>query len=533
MSPTETLSSSTSCRSEKTIHDFKLENNNVKCESCSVGLVVGQENISCSANCNVKCESGYKCEIMKCEQCMKEGQMAILELEKDSGILLIDEKRLEADTGVKEELNDVVVVDTENWRKPDYEPIVQEEDVVADETEIVVPDDSPASLVDELPKCQKLTKRKLSLDSLSDGIKKRKVDKRTLSVGSTRDFPDEDRLSPEIFVPAENANADIVVVEGASKKSAKKESLCQKRKAEGEGSPCETSAAKKAKTSKAITSNGVNNACLKNTASDTSIMETIDDVIQQSVQMTQKKDRKCDTAARMLDAKKKKGANLLSTIKKVSKKIELVKAIVTEKLSFAKGETKIGNDAITKCSKHETKLKPNKTQDAKCKSNNKAVKTKIADAKTKILDSKPKITEVKTTKEVPKKLDNSNGTGGSGGGGGGGGGGVVGDAAATTAIAVPKSRIAEMCENVKRAALVKKKRKSTKKTTTSCVKKAAANAAGKPEDSEILIDNCSLGKKPFLKPKWSNGWSWEGDSYEAKVYLTVSFSCFIFLLYLE
>lgn len=95
LSPTEKLAVTT-CPSNK-FHTFKLENNNVKCESCSVEM---GDNLTCAANCNVKCESDYKCDIMKCEQCMKEGQMGILEIDKDSGILLDD--KLDTDTDVKE-----------------------------------------------------------------------------------------------------------------------------------------------------------------------------------------------------------------------------------------------------------------------------------------------------------------------------------------------------------------------------------------------------------------------------------------------
>ncbi|KOC62859.1 Bromo adjacent homology domain-containing 1 protein, partial [Habropoda laboriosa] len=40
------------------------------------------------------------------------------------------------------------------------------------------------------------------------------------------------------------------------------------------------------------------------------------------------------------------------------------------------------------------------------------------------------------------------------------------------------------------------------------------------EDCLVGNENLILTRKTFLKPKWSNGWSWEGDPFEAKVYLT-------------
>ena len=481
LSPTETLSPSpTSSRNEKAIQDFKLENNNVKCESCSVGIVVGQENISCAANCNVKCETGYKCEMMKCEQCMKEGQMAIMEHKKDSGVpMMIDDK---TDSAVKEEINDVVVVDMDNWQKPDYEPIVQE---VVDDTEIIVSDEGIASQEQITKGRHKITKRKLSLDSLSEVIKKRKLDKRTLSVGSTRDSSQDDRLTPEIISqpPTETVTVNAaVVVQATSKKSGKKDSQCQKRKAEGgEANASDGASTKKAIVTKVI-SNGMTNFCSRTTASDTSINETIDDVIQQSLQMSQKKDRTSEKPDKNpTETKKKKSANLLSTIKKVTKRIDVAKAVVTEKLSSAKSETKSAKETVR--SKIEAKGKP-KALDAKSKSSK--VKTKIAEViKTKVLDAKPKVPDVKTREAPP---------------------------------------IVEATECVKRAALVKKKQRKSTKKTSACAKKTIPSVVGKPDNSEILIDSCSLAKRPFLKPKWSNGWSWEGDSYEAKVYLTVRLS---------
>lgn len=447
ISPVENLST-TSCPSSK-IHNFKLENNNVKCESCSVEI---GENLTCAANCNVKCESGYKCEILKCEQCDKEGEMAILDMDKDSGILLIDDK-LETDTEVKEELNDVVVIDGGNWKKADYEPTVRETVEEKEPSERILS-------VEEEPKCQKLTKRKLSLDSLSDTRKKRKVNKRTLSVGSTRELVVSEQSSN---TPPQAENL-MTEVDGASesctlkKKQAKKETQNPKRKAES-SNPSEAPA-KKPKT-KPTNAGAVSNS-LKPIASDTSIMETINNVIQQSVQMTEKKDKKTKNVDRVAE-KNKKNANLMSTINKVTRKLELNS--VVEKIQ-TKGKV-------------EVKPKP-KIQDAKSKSK---VKAKFIEVKSKILNIKLKLQEPKT-RESCKKIEY-----------------------------LPKLRSGEIIED-KRSVLAKKKRKSTKKTL---VKKIG----GKIEDNVIVNEHLTVARKPFLKPKWSNGWSWEGDAYEAKVYLTV------------
>ena len=116
-------------------HSVKLENNNGKCESCSVDS--GRHSSSVTADdmehddvvasntvdadddnddaqqqqrpspCRVKSEQGYKCEILKCEQCAKEaGHLANMEIDKDSGILDDDagSGKLETDTDVKDEL---------------------------------------------------------------------------------------------------------------------------------------------------------------------------------------------------------------------------------------------------------------------------------------------------------------------------------------------------------------------------------------------------------------------------------------------
>lgn len=448
LSPTEKLVGAT-CPSNK-FNNFKLENNNVKCESCSVET---GDNLSCVANCNVKCESDYKCEIIKCEQCMKEGQMAILEIDKDSGILLDD--KLDADPDVKEELN-VVAIENENWKKPDYEPTVQE---TIDET-VEKESEKRPEIEEEQLKCQKVSKRKLSLDSLSDSRKKRKVSKRTLSVGSSQDLNNGDftsKISVPILSLVKKIDSNDACV--SKKKQPRKDNQNQKRKLENSNSS--ENVIKKAKTSKQSTINNISN-CLKNAASDNSIMETINNVIQQSLQMTQKKDRKGKNVEK--SEKTKKEANLLSAVKKIVKKVDLVKELASEKLSKAiaksNSHTKSKMDARTK----------SKTEDKnKCKGKGKS-----------------KVSEMKG-KDNGKKQD-----------------GTV------------KSKVKDISESIKKPALIKKKRKSTKKAP---VKKSAS----KIEDCVVGTENLTLTRKIFLKPKWSNGWSWEGDPFEAKVYLTVKF----------
>ncbi|XP_017892473.1 uncharacterized protein LOC108632416 [Ceratina calcarata] len=447
LSPSEKLSVTT-CPGGKYGHNFKLENNNVKCESCSVEI---GDNLSCVANCNVKCESDYKCDIMKCEQCMKEGQMAILEIDKDSGILL-DEK-LDADDVKEELMNDVAVpIENDNWKKPDYEPTVQEETLQQDES------DGDKSLEKEVeeepqteqPRCQKVSKRKLSLDSLSDSRKKRKVSKRTLSVGSSQDLNNGELVSPKISLPAlclvkkTDSNSEDCA---SRKKQIKKDATMHNQKRKVDNS-MENASAKKSKTSKQAPSNNILTNCVKQSASDNSIMETIDNVIQQSLQMTQKKDRKSKTSEK--SERSKKVVNLLSAVKKVTKKIDLVSG-------------KLSKNAQSKSNKYKSKSK------SKNKSKSKSYETK--------------------TKDSGKKQAVT--------------------AKSKAAVCIDETRM-------KQPALIKKKqRKNTKKP-----------AINKKSGSKLL-ENCSTGnehlvltRKMFLKPKWSNGWSWEGDPFEAKVYLT-------------
>lgn len=408
------------------------------------------DNLSCVANCNVKCESDYKCDIMKCEQCMKEGQMAILEIDKDSGILLDD--KLDADPDVKEELSDVIAIDNENWKKPDYEPTVQE---TIEETVDII--EKPET--EEHPKCQKVTKRKLSLDSLSDSRKKRKVSKRTLSVGSSQDLNNSDfstRISIPIlsFIKKIDNNSD----EGVSKKKqSKKDNQNQKRKVENPN--CLENAMKKSKTFKQSTINNIPNF-VKHAATDNSIMETINNVIQQSLQMTQKRDRKSKNIEK--SEKGKKEVNLLSVVKKSTKKIDLVKELTSEKVSKV----------------------INKNKHSKSKSENQRTKSRTHEKNRCKGKGKSKTHETKT-KDNGKKHEST-----------------------------AKSKTYDIHESTKKPALIKKKRKSTKKLP---VKKSSS----KVDDCLVGSESLILTRKTFLKPKWSNGWSWEGDPFEAKVYLTV------------
>ncbi|XP_011299217.1 uncharacterized protein [Fopius arisanus] len=425
LSPSEQVQPLQTTNLSENLDGFKVENNNVKCESCSVGV---NKNISCTANCNVECENNYRCDIIKCEQCIKEGQIAILEMDKDSGILLIDDKLDE--NCVKEEIDEIAEI--ADWEKPDYEATVVNESVGDEERKIITQES----------KCQKLTKRKLSLDSLSDSWKNKKVDKRTLSVGSTRDNEEDKLLNP--------MNGRYVDV----KATGKKKNSQVKRKAE-EINPLEANS-KKMRSKQNSTLN-----CLKKSASESSIMETIDNVIQQSLQMTSKK-KDCKVKSRESgSAVKRKTVNILSMIKKVPKAI--VKAVVTDEISL-KTEIKIPKEV--KINKIESKI----------------VKMKNAENKPKIGKvHNNKINQLSRASEC-KKTD-------------------------------------EMCEEVTKTltALPRKKRNNNNKSTK---KAGSCKKLGKTEENIVTSENCILVRRPFLKPKWSNGWSWEGDSYEAKVYLT-------------
>lgn len=480
LSPTEKLSVTASCPSSK-YHNFKLENNNVKCESCSMEI----DGLPCVANCNVvKCESDYKCDIMKCEQCMKEGQIAILEMDKDSGIVLDD--KLDGDPDVKEELDVVVIDSDENWKKPDYEPTVQEtvddkeeeEEENEGEMEKEVMQGSIATKVEaeteEQPKCQKVTKRKLSLDSLSDSRKKRKLSKRALSVGSSQDANNEE--SAKVIAPIEPLpnKADSVRTEPTTskKKQTKKDVGLRGQKRKAEAPSANESATKKVKNGKQSIVN-----CLKRTASDISIMETINDVIQQSLQMTQRKDRKSKNCERIEKKKKNVKEESLPATKKLAKKIDQMKEQIIEKVSKA-----VSKNGQAK-SKTDAKPKLKASQDAKVKVGKskigKIVETKAQDIKSRSQDSK--------ARDSSKKRD-----------------------------ILSKTKASDVSEDPKKSAVIKKKRKTAVKKVTNTKKSGC-----KVENSSLGNESLTLTRKTFLKPKWNNGWSWEGEPFEAKVYLTV------------
>lgn len=444
------------------------------------------DGLPCVANCNVvKCESDYKCDIMKCEQCMKEGQIAILEMDKDSGIVLDD--KLDGDPNVKEELDVVVIDGDENWKKPDYESTVQEtvddKDEEEEEEEEEITQGPVATAIIEAEaeqlKCQKVTKRKLSLDSLSDSRKKRKLSKRALSVGSSQDSSNERSSNVIALIEPLSNKTDSVKAETnvPKKKQAKKDAGPRGQKRKAETPSASENATKKAKSGKQSAGNSVMN-CLKRTASDISIMETIDDVIQQSLQMTQRKDRKNKNCERVEKRKKNVKEESLLTVKRIAKKIDQVKEQIIEKVT--KAVSKSGGQSKSKA---DAKSKPKASQDVKVKGKSKVVKTF---AETKAQDTKSRTTQDSKARDGSKKRDTAS-----------------------------KTKVNDVSEDPKKPAIIKKKRKSAKKTAN------AKKSGCKPENSLIGNESLTLTRKTFLKPKWNNGWSWEGEPFEAKVYLTV------------
>lgn len=458
-------------------NNFKIENNNVKCESCSLDIT---DRLPCVANCNVvKYESDYKCDIMKCEQCIKEGQIdSISELDKDSGIVLDD--KLESDPDVKEELDVVVIDSDESWKKPDYEPTVQE---TVDDKEDKIPktvskitrptaaEESEES-EEQQHKCQKMTKRKLSLDSSSDSRKKRKLGKRPLSVGSPQD-PSNDQPPVVPFEPLPSGSSDNARNDTSmptKKKPTKKDVRAQKRKLETPSTS--ESAPKKAKICK---QQGIGH-CLKQTASDDSIMQTINNVIQQSVQMILKREQRKSKNCEQRVERKKKNVVKVEVAKKMAKKMDHIKEqSVQGKASKAIAK---GGGLIKGKAQQDGKIKGNKGKSAKA----------AADAK---VDAKsPRVPETK----AKKRCDASE-------------------------VVSSKANTAVVAEGPKKIVIKKKRKTATKKATTSTKKSGC-----KPENSSAGNDSLTLAKKSFLKPKWNNGWSWQGEPFEAKVYLTVRFN---------
>ncbi|XP_014482379.1 PREDICTED: uncharacterized protein LOC106748416 [Dinoponera quadriceps] len=519
LSPTEKLSVAAGCPASK-YHNFKMENNNVKCESCSMELGDG---LPCVANCNVKCESDYKCDIMKCEQCMKEGGI-VLELDKNPGIVL-DEK-LDGDPSVKEEL-DVVVIENENWKKPDYEPTVREtvddkreeedreEEDEEEEEEEAVAEAPPVAEAEEQPRCQKVTKRKLSLDSLSDSRKKRKTSKRALSVGSSQDSeqrvdneqPPVKAVVPIEPLPSKTAEDDVVrpveTTNAPKKKQPKKEVLKQeKSKRKAEGPSAAESASKKARTGKQSVNNGAI-SCAKQAASDTSIMETIDNVIQQSLQMTQRRERKSKNCERA--EKKRKLDEAPSALKKNAKKAEPAPPAKEAAVTLEKQPAKVEKQPA----KVEKQLAKVTTRNGQVKGKTDArSKSKVASqevARSKGKGKAGKIVESKAqesrTQEAKSRTQEAKSR----------------DASKKRDAILPKGKASEPVaeEPKKLAANNKKKRKNAKKPS---VKKQTPG--GKVEDPSAGNESLALTKRVFLKPRWSNGWSWEGEPFESRVYLT-------------
>ena len=364
------------------------------------------------------------------------------------------------------------------------------------------------------------------------------------------------------------------------KKATKKETQGQKRKSEGPSS---------SETPPKKTKGG--GASSKPVASDTSIMETINNVIQQSLQMSQKptkmkKQPKANNVSAKVEKKNKKNSNgnLLSTIKRASKKLDLVKSVVSEKIGMIKNEIKNSQQKINKV---DAKLK------MKVKAKNGKVKAKLLEVKSKVLETKNnnnnKLPEVKNNKALEIK-NNKNAE-------------IKNNKILETKTKVSESKALEPKAPETKAAkpvelktkLHGKKHQEPKDTkepkevkepketkanvvfipvkevkatkvkdaktggkvaimlhegNTKCKKKGKGpkKSAGRrdsiickqqleEQQSREIASKClSMSRRPFLKPKWSNGWSWEGEAFEAKVYLTVSLFlsiCFSFnvLLY--
>ncbi|XP_011505333.1 PREDICTED: uncharacterized protein LOC105368115 [Ceratosolen solmsi marchali] len=600
------------CHQHKKYHrNLKLENNNVKCELCNVefqqkririgkpatvsAIDEGQqrdqqlEHITCASSCKIKSESGYKCEIFRCEQCMKEaGQLAIMEMNKNSGILDDDaaSSKLETDAEVKEELN-TLQIDLVQWNKADYEPTASEpvikddgtvngnrEEEKEDNTNKYLEKHCNSKLLHQ-QRCEKVNRRKLSLDSLSDFAKLKKINKRTLSVGSARDFTTSHQVLIAPTVTSNNINGASIdgnehikeSQNSSRKKLTIKETSNLKRKASNL-SLIETPP-KKLKT-----------ASIKTVASETSIMETINNVIQQSLQMSQKSTKIKKSRSRnngKVEKKSKRSINLLTTIKCASKKLDLVKAVVSEKLGLIRNEIKNSQQKIN--NKVDSKIK-SKIQNVKAK--NSKIKPKLFQVKSKVLESKNnnnKILEIKSNKILEAKNTSNK---------------MSDIKNFKTAGAKNDNKITESKNNINKVIEPKnnkiletknhknksqdgneiKETKETKEIKSSVITTSifASNFVSTPfyiselassKDTKVnkfkgklqegVIDikkskkkgkngkklvriesfskieeqikdpfdkSLLIPRRPFLKPKWSNGWSWHGEAFEAKVYLT-------------
>lgn len=463
LSPTEKLSTP-NCPS------LKMENNNVKCESCSMDIT---ENITCVANCNVKCESEYKCESLKCEQCAK---ACLIEMDKDSGIVIDD--KCENDAEVKEELSDVVIIDND-WKKPDYEPTVTE----------TVEEDRKEQLVAVKSQQLNAVKRKLAAEGQADLTKKRKISKKSVDTAEVEIKEEtEEREEPE----------EKVVKEEVPKKKAQKKKSAELVSA---------APAKKSKVAK------VQNNVVKINATESSIMETINDVVMKSLQMAQKKEK--ESKKKQPAKKKPKSDKENVNVKKIANKL---KNVVAEKINNIKNATD------KKVSLDESQVQ-------------KPVSEKIQVAKVeKSAGEKVGLSKVTTDKELVAKTDGKaiNLLKGK----------VVAKQKTKLPLSKKKNNAKFKTQEVKDAKNVKvqetKEKKEaqvknqvkpkanevteelSKKKKIKIVKKATKKVLGKAEESTVLNENLPVTKKQFVKPKWSNGWSWEGEPYEAKVYLTVS-----------
>lgn len=283
-------------------------------------------------------------------------------------------------------------------------------------------------------------------------------------------------------------------------------------------------------------------------ASENSIMETINNVIQQSLQMTQKgsKNKVFKPNNKVERNNKKNAGKLLTTLKKAPK--NLINTVSVIKNEFKNSQLKITN-------KLEAKLK--KVQNAKRKSNKvKAkllaeVKNKVLEVKNmnnklpelknkfmenkinkvielknnniletknnKILESKSlnKLVEAKNSKNKAQDLKNVKEDKDNKG---------VNETKSNNVTTVPavkslKAKKPKDCltnGKIPDSSKGKKKGKGGKKMV---VKREFSLKA---KDHELVSKSIMVPRKPFLKPKWCNGWSWEGEPFEAKVYLTVS-----------
>lgn len=359
----------------------------------------------------------------------------------------------------------------------------------------------------------------------------------------------------------------------------------------------------------------------KTIATESSIMETIDLVVKQSLQMTEKsfKAKKPKNNKGKVEKNNKKNNALLAKFKTAAKYIDVVNAAVSKtvliKNEFSKNHQKINDKVVAKIKSKVRKVKNSKVKakmlkvktkmlESKKSSSNKLIEiknnkmldiknSKVLDVKnikvqdpknSKILDSKQnKVTEPKSKTVEPKNLNkpveskNPNKSVESKGSS------KSVDAKNSSKptepknaskVSTPKSskgKVQEQkevkdskdvketkvmpallpiassnpknkepkvtklkdCPKKAKAQLLntldlkkykKKGGKSTKKSVTKRESLCKTEERIKESHSKCLA---MLKKPPFLKPKWSNGWSWEGQPFEAKVYLTVClrFSC--------